>query len=110
MKGKLICTLLAALALAGCGSASGRTLPQAKATFRSCLLDDGAVKVALPRNGNAGHFWFRRPVMSRWDKHSGWWGITVATVNGQHYYGAGYQVGGMSARERLTLKLCSDRL
>src|SRR5262249_60521168 len=77
----------------------------------ACLLHSGAVKVTLPRGANAdGHFWFRRPVRTRWDKHSGWWGISVTTVNGHRYYTAAYQVGGMSLRERHTIKRCADRI
>jgi len=107
----LIVATLALVALAACATASGETLPQAKATFRACLLHNGAVKVTLPRGANAdGHFWFRRPVRTRWDKHSGWWGISVTTVNGHRYYTAAYQVGGMSRRERHTLKRCADRI
>jgi hypothetical protein len=111
MSAKLVVTTLAMLALVACATASGQTLPQAKATFRTCLLHHGVVKVTLPRgtSGN-GHFWFRRPVKSSWDKHSGWWGITVSTVNGHRYYGAAYQVGGMSLRERRTLDRCADRI
>jgi hypothetical protein len=114
---RLTCAVVAALALIASASASSQTVPQAKATFRTCLLNHGAVKVTLPRGsmtlrgstGN-GHFWFRRPVKSRWDEHSGWWGVVVWRVNRRAHYGIAYQIGGMSGREWRLLARCADRV